>query len=87
MFLLKRMVGLKVIMYVRKVFLPIILTTIVAVIMPILAYNNIESDGVRFVVVVILSIISVVFSVMYIGMTKNERITIVSSIIKKIKGK
>lgn len=85
MYLMQSMIGLKAIIYAKNVFLPIMLTTIAAIIIPLFASNYLESGIIRFVIVAILSTISVLLSVTYIGMTKIERVAIVNSIIKKIK--
>ena len=85
MFLLENMVKLKVSMYMRNVFLPIILTTIVALILPIIAYTYMESGIQRFIIVTLLSVVSVSLSTIYIGMTSGERKSIVNGIIKKFR--
>ena len=84
MFLLENMVGLKVGMYVKNVFLPIILTSIASVILPIVAYRYIEPGFLRFAVVCLVSVVSVSLAAIYIGMTSGERNAIVNGIIKKI---
>ncbi|MBQ7042179.1 MAG: lipopolysaccharide biosynthesis protein [Muribaculaceae bacterium] len=78
MFLLESMVGLKVSMYSREVFVPIILTTTVAIIIPTLLSNYMEQTILRLFAVAAVSIISVSLCALYIGMTKNERCVIIS---------
>ena len=82
MFLLKRMVELSVRMYFQCVFFPIILVSVVASILPVVVVNIMDPSLLRVIVTTIVSIISVSLSVIYIGMTKNERTMIVSKIIK-----
>ena len=84
MFLLKRMVGLKVAMYVKNVFVPIITTTIIAVIPPVVLYNCLNENILRLIVVVLASVVSISVSAMFVGMTKIERNVIINTYIKKI---
>lgn len=82
MYLLESMVGLKVKMYARQVFAPIILTTIVAIIIPWLLATIMEATIFRLFAITITSVISVSISTLYIGMTKTERNTIISNLKK-----
>lgn len=80
MYLMESMIGLKCSMYIRNVFLPISLTTIAAIILPIAVYIILESSIVRFFAVVCTSVLTVVFSTLYLGMTSNERNVIIYKI-------
>lgn len=80
MFLLKSMVGLKVSMYIKNVFIPIITTTIIAIIPPIILYKYLDENILRLILIVTISIISTSVSVLYGGMTKNERNLVLSKI-------
>lgn len=80
MFLLESMVGLKVSMYLRNVFVPIILTTILAIICPITLSFYLEQSLLRLMIIVTTSIISVSLCALYIGMTKGERNVIISKV-------
>lgn len=82
MFLLDSMVGLKVGMYMRNVFLPIINTTLVAIVLPIFISILMQPSIARFVAVGIASVVSVSLSTIYLGMTPNER----NSVLRKLKG-
>lgn len=84
MFLLKSMVGLKINIYMKNVFMPIIFTTIIAIILPIITYRIIEPGFIRFIVVCFVSVVSVFFATIYIGITSAERKAIVNGFIKKI---
>lgn len=81
MFLLKRMVGLNIRMYLQCVFIPIIIVSVVASILPVVVVNVMEPSLLRVIVTTIVSIVSVSLSVLYVGMTKNERTMVVSKII------
>ncbi len=81
MFLLKNLVELKISMYVNQVLIPITLTTIVAIIIPFVAHTTITPGILRFSATTVLSIICVSASVLYIGMSRDER----SIVLKKCK--
>lgn len=73
MFLMQEMIGLKVEMYIREVLVPIIFTTIVAVIPSFVINMLVDASIYRLFISFFVSIISVVFSAFFVGMTKNER--------------
>lgn len=77
MFLLRNMVGLPVKMYVKEVFLPITLTTIVAVIPPILVVSLIPESIVRLMISLIVGVGVTGIVSLFIGMTMNERAVII----------
>lgn len=78
MFLLKKMVGLKVSMYVKDVFVPIITTSIIAILPPIILYNCLDENILRLILIFMVSVTSTAFSALFLGMTKNERNLILS---------
>lgn len=82
MYLMDNMVDLKVGVYFKNVFIPIILTTVASIILPIIIFMFMQPGLVRFVAVGFASVVSVSLSTMYIGMTKSER----KSVIHKLKG-
>lgn len=79
MFLMEEMVHLKVSMYVKQVFIPIILTTLVAWVIPVLLSYLMQPNFLRIVVITFASVLSVSVGALYLGMTTNERLTILSS--------
>lgn len=90
MCLMKRMIGLKPVLYTKKVFLPILLTTIISVMLPILVISIMDESFIRLILLFIVSTISVGISALFLGMTKNERnmilhkcMTLISKIVKK----
>lgn len=80
MFLLKRMVRLNIRMYLQCVFLPVIIVSLVASLLPIVAVNIMTPSLLRVIVTTIVSTISVSLTILYIGMTKNERAMIISKL-------
>lgn len=77
MFLLKDMVGLPVRMYIRDVFIPIILTTITAVIPSFLVALFLPASLVRLIVSIIIGAGVTGLTSLYVGMTRNERTVII----------
>lgn len=84
MFLLRRMVGLGVSMYAFNVFKPIVLTTLVAIILPILVKIFFDATFLRLIFLVLISVISVSVSALFLGMTAGERNMIVSKLFNKV---
>lgn len=83
-FLMENMIGLKCSMYMTNVFIPITTTTIAAIIMPIIVYFILEPGILRFIAVGFTSVASVALAALYLGMTKNERHSIVNGLVRKI---
>ena len=80
MFLMKRMVGLSVKMFIQEVFIPVILVSLVALILPSIVIAMINPSMIRLLFSILVSIISVSLSVLFLGMTKSERYMILSKI-------
>lgn len=85
MFLLRDMVGLPVIMYVKNVFLPIVLTTIVAAIPSVLVVLLIPESFVRLIVSLIVGVGVTGIASLYVGMTTNERTVILDKALVYLK--
>ena len=86
MFLLESMIGLKVRMYIKNVFVPIILTTLIAIVLPIAVSLFMAPTIFRLMVIIFMSVVSVAVNTLCIGMTLNERRAIISAC-KKIVNK
>lgn len=84
LFLLKSLVGMSVTMYVRNVFVPVILTSIVSVLPVFIIMELMPSSLYRFFISLIVCVLTVSLAVLYIGMTKNERTLILEKTLKKI---
>lgn len=80
MYLMEEMVHLKVKMYAAHVFLPIILTTIVGMVVPVMLNLVMEPSLLRLLVVSVVSVLSVGISALYLGMTEGERQVILNSV-------
>lgn len=80
MYLMEEMVHLKVKMYAAHVFLPIILTTSVGMVVPVMLNLVMEPSLLRLLVVSVVSVLSVGVSTLYLGMTEGERQVILNSV-------
>ena len=80
MFLLRNMVGLPVKMYVKEVFLPISLTTILAIIPSILVVLLISESILRLIISMFVGVGVTGIVSLFIGMTMNERTVIIEKV-------
>ena len=85
MIMLKKLISLSLIEYVKNVYLPIVNTVIVAVILPILVRMQFNEGWVRFLAVGFTCVVSIGFSAFFIGLTKNERVFFIDKILKILK--
>ena len=85
MYLLKSMVGMKVNMYVKNVLAPILLTTIASIAIPLLVCVFMKQTLLRIPVTVFVSFISVIISSLYLGMSANERDTVLNKFSKLLR--
>lgn len=87
MYLMQSMIGLNCLMYIKGVFLPITLTTLFSIILPMLIITFMDENILRFFILLVVSTISVIVSVLFLGMTRIERNIIIqksSTIFSKI---
>ena len=85
LFLMKEMIGMSIIGYIKTVLLRVISTTIVAAFVPILVMFY-EEEGIdRLFIILIVSTIMTSLSIIYIGLDTKERNKLCDFIIKKIK--
>ena len=71
--MLRNMIGLSARKYLREVYLNVILVTMIAAVLPILASVVLEESFLSFVIIVLISLITAAISIFYIGFNKNER--------------
>lgn len=76
LYLMQRMVGLNSALYIKRVFMPIILTTLLSVLFPIFVVCVMEESLLRLLLLTVISFISVAGAALVLGMTKNERCVI-----------
>lgn len=82
LFLLRDMVGLSPVVFIKNVFCPIVLTTLVAVLPSILVIYFFPQSLWRLFVSVIVALFTVSFASLYVGMTVGERQIIMERIYK-----
>ena len=88
MHLMKKMIGLNSVMYVKNVFIPIIITTIGGILLPLLIVYSMDETILRLIVLLIGTVFSVGISALYLGMTYHERNVIIqkgAAFLSKIK--
>lgn len=78
LYILKTMINLPVLSFIKKVYLRIIIVTIISSISPFILQTCMEEKFLDFLISVIISIISVGLSIYYIGVNKEERDTILN---------
>ena len=83
---MKGLLNFPVMMFVKDVFFRIVPTTVVAISLPVVVLLKMEQGILRLVVCCVVCSISTVASAVLIGMTKQERKSIMNSVLKKIKG-
>ena len=78
--MLRTMIGLSSKKYLCEVYLNVILVTMAAAVLPILASVVMEESFLSFVIIVLISLITAAISIFYIGFNKNEREFAVSKV-------
>ena len=73
LFMLKGMIGLKIKNYLIHVYCNVIVVTLSAAILPVIIACNLSGNFVAFMIIVLVSELSVVLSELYIGCSKEER--------------
>lgn len=73
MFMLQKLINLRISEYMKNIYIPIFVTVIVAIILPIFVHKQFEEGWIRFLIVTLTCIFSVGMSAFFIGFTKHER--------------
>lgn len=76
LFLLKRMIGLSILRYLKEVLLKVIMVVAAALLVPIIVYHMQDSSVCRFLSISLASFISTFLAIYMIGLDKNERVVI-----------
>ena len=84
MFLLKRMVGLPIKMYVKRVFVPVFAVGLLSSIPPFIVTSCVNESFIRIILTVATAIIAVCLSIFYIGLSSVEKNLIKDKILSKI---
>ena len=73
MYMLRKLINLAVVEYFKNIYLPILLTVMISVVLPIYISYHYDEGLIRFVFVGMISVMSVIITVIFIGLTKGER--------------
>ncbi len=73
MYMLRKLINLRIWEYIKNIYIPIIATMIVAIILPIFVHKQFEEGWIRLLIVTLTCIVSVGLSAFFIGFTKHER--------------
>lgn len=71
--LLKTLIDIRILEYIRKVIIPMLLVVITSCIIPFIAHSFMPIGWLRLIIVVFLSFISVIISSLYLGLSHSER--------------
>jgi len=82
-YLLVKIVKIHILEYLNRLIFPVLKVSLASIILPFLLKNNMNEGLMRFILVGILSIVSVTFSVYYLGINKEMRIKIHSILISR----
>ena len=87
LFLIRKDINMSLTFYLKSAVLPAVITTIASCPLPLLLFHHVNDDLWGFICVICVSIFSVLISVAFLGVTKNERNVLIAktmSIVKKI---
>ena len=87
LYMLKRMISFPIIGYLRNVTFRVYAITLLAMIIPVIVHNSIESEIPRFLLVSIISLISTLSIGYMLGFNKEERAMIKEKVIRIIRKK
>lgn len=73
MYMLHRLVGLSIIKYMHNIYLPIVTVVCLSCILPIFIHSQLYGGMIRFLVVSVICFLSVGASVIFLGLSKEER--------------
>ncbi len=73
LYMLRNMISLNAIQFIKEVYLRIIATTFISAILPLMIYNLIDEGFIRFILVGFTCCLSTIFFILYLGCTTTER--------------
>ena len=85
MYMLRNMIGLPLLSYVKNIYLPIMGVVLLSVVLPLLVYNNMQEGIIRLLAVGMTCVVSVAMTSLFIGMTRNERTFLIDKSLKVLK--
>lgn len=85
MYMLRNMIDLPLLSYVKNIYLPIMGVVLLSVVLPMLVYNNMQEGIIRFLIVGMTCVLSVAMTSLFVGMTRNERSFLIDKSLKVLK--
>lgn len=85
MYMLRNMIDLPLLSYVKNIYLPIMGVVLLSVVLPLLVYNNMQEGIIRLLAVGMTCIVSVAMTSLFIGMTRNERTFLIDKSLRVLK--
>lgn len=85
MYMLRNMIDLPLLSYVKNIYLPIMGVVLLSVVLPMLVYNNMQEGIIRLFAVGMTCVISVALTSLFIGMTRNERTFLIDKSLRVLK--
>lgn len=85
MYMLRNMIDLPLLSYVKNIYLPIMGVVLLSLVLPMLVYNNMQEGIIRFLAVGMTCVLSVAMTSLFIGMTCNERSFLIDKSLKVLK--
>lgn len=80
MIMLRPLIKISIIEYIKNIYIPVILVVLFSTIMPFIVYKNLDASVIRFFTVCIVCFLSVGLIVYIVGLSKNERVFIHSKV-------
>ena len=85
MYMLRNMIDLPLLSYVKNIYLPIMGVVLLSVVLPMLVYNNMQEGFIRLLAVGMTCVLSVAMTSLFIGMTRNERTFLIDKSLRVLK--
>lgn len=85
MYMLRNMIDLPLLLYVKNIYLPIMGVVLLSVVLPMLVYNNMQEGIIRLLAVGMTCVLSVAMTSLFIGMTRNERTFLIDKLLRVLK--
>lgn len=85
MYMLRNMIDLPLLSYVKNIYLPIMGVVLLSVVLPLLVYSNMQEGFIRLLAVGMTCVISVAMTSLFIGMTRNERSFLIDKSLRVLK--
>lgn len=85
MYMLRNMIDLPLLSYVKNIYLPIMGVVLLSIVLPLLVYSNMQEGFIRLLAVGMTCVISVAITSLFIGMTRNERSFLIDKSLRVLK--